>query len=61
MGNLHRLFSPQTVAVIGGGIWGRSVIQQCKKLGFDGMLYAVHPKVKAVAGVPAYRLSLIHI
>ena len=55
MGNLHRLFSPQTVAVIGGGIWGRSVIQQCQKLGFDGMLYAVHPKVKAIAGVPAYR------
>ena len=55
MGNLHRLFSPQTVAVIGGGIWGRSVIQQCQKLGFEGMLYAVHPKVNAVAGVPAYR------
>ena len=55
MGNLHRLFSPQTVAVIGGGIWGRSVIQQCQKLGFEGMLYAVHPKAKAVADVPAYR------
>ena len=55
MGNLHRLFSPQTVAVIGGGIWGRSVIQQCQKLGFEGMLYAVHPKVNAVAGVLAYR------
>jgi acyl-CoA synthetase (NDP forming) len=55
VGNLHRLFSPQTVAVIGGGIWGRSVIQQCQKLGFEGMLYAVHPKVNAVAGVPAYR------
>jgi acyl-CoA synthetase (NDP forming) len=55
VGDLHRLFSPQTVAVIGGGIWGRSVIQQCQKLGFAGMLYAVHPKAKALAGVPAYR------
>ena len=55
MGDLQRLLSPQTAAVIGGGIWGHSVIQQCQKLGFEGMLYAVHPKVNAVAGVPAYR------
>jgi len=55
VGDLQRLLSPQTAAVIGGGIWGHSVIQQCQKLGFEGMLYAVHPNVKAVAGVPTYR------
>ena len=55
MGDLQRLLSPQTAAVIGGGIWGHSVIQQCHKLGFEGMLYAVHPNGTAVAGVPTYR------
>ena len=55
MGILHRLLSPLNVAVIGGGVWGRSVIQQCQKLGFEGMLYVVHPKAETVAGVTAYR------
>ncbi|MEM9812893.1 MAG: acetate--CoA ligase family protein [Pseudomonadota bacterium] len=49
---LERLLRPRTVAVIGGGTWCTSVIEQCRKIGFDGPLWAVHPSRKDVAGVP---------
>ena len=55
MTDLRRLLSPEIVAVIGGGVWGRAVIEQCRKLGFKGQIYAVHPTAETVAGVPAYR------
>ena len=55
MGSLERLFRPQHAVVIGGGVWGRAIIQQCRKIGFSGTLYAVHPKADDIEGVPAYR------
>ena len=55
MSVLRRLLSPQNVVVIGGGVWGRSVIEQCQKLGFEGKIFAVHPTAETLAGVPAYR------
>ncbi|WP_300516053.1 acetate--CoA ligase family protein [Aliiroseovarius sp.] len=42
--NLSRLFRPRTIAVIGGGAWCGQVVEQCRKMGFDGEVWRVHPK-----------------
>lgn len=51
--SLERLLRPKTIAVIGGGAWCESVIEQCIKSGFKGELLAVHPKRTEVGGVKA--------
>ena len=43
--NLERLFRPQSVAVYGGK-WSDYVVQQCRKLGFPGEIWHVHPTRK---------------
>ncbi|MDC0229336.1 acetate--CoA ligase family protein [Deltaproteobacteria bacterium] len=43
--NLERLFRPQSVAVFGGK-WSDYVAQQCRKLGFLGEIWHVHPTRK---------------
>ncbi|MFW8593923.1 acetate--CoA ligase family protein [Cribrihabitans neustonicus] len=53
--DLSRLFRPQSIAVIGGGAWCRLVIDQCRKMGFAGDIWPVHPKADEVAGLPAFR------
>ena len=55
MDRLGRLFSPRSIAVIGGGAWGRQVIAQCQKIGFQGDLWVVHPTKDDVAGLAPYR------
>ena len=52
--DLARLLRPKTVAVIGGGAWGRAVAAQLRKFGFPGAVWPVHPTVAEVAGLPAY-------
>ncbi len=42
--DLSRLLRPRSVAVIGGGAWCRSVIDQLTKAGFPGAIWPVHPK-----------------
>jgi acyl-CoA synthetase (NDP forming) len=42
--DLSRLFRPCTIAVIGGGAWCGQVVEQCRKMGFDGEVWRVHPK-----------------
>ena len=42
--NLSRLFRPKHIAVIGGGAWCASVIEQCHKMEFSGQIWQVHPK-----------------
>ena len=42
--DLSRLFRPRTIAVIGGGAWCGQVVEQCRKMGFDGEVWRVHPK-----------------
>lgn len=42
--DLSRLFRPETIAIIGGGAWCASVIEQCHKMGFEGQIWRVHPK-----------------
>ncbi|MEL7257794.1 MAG: acetate--CoA ligase family protein [Pseudomonadota bacterium] len=54
MRDLSRLFQPKSIAVIGGGAWCVSVVQQCLKMGFGGPVWPVHPKKAEMAGVPAY-------
>ena len=55
MAGLDRLFRPKSVVVIGGGYWARSIIEQCRKIGFQGAIYPIHPKATDVEGVPVYR------
>ena len=55
MAGLGRLFRPKSVAVIGGGYWARSIIEQCRKIGFQGAIFPIHPKATDVDGIPVYR------
>ena len=42
--DLTRLFRPRSIAVIGGGAWCAQVIVQSERMGFDGVIWPVHPK-----------------
>ncbi|WP_371168960.1 acetate--CoA ligase family protein [Aliiroseovarius sp. 2305UL8-7] len=51
---LDRLLRPRSVAVIGGGTWCANVIDQCRKIGFTGDIWPVHPSKPEVGGIAAY-------
>jgi acyl-CoA synthetase (NDP forming) len=53
--DMSRLLRPSSIAVIGGGAWGASVVEQCRKMGFSGPIWPVHPSRDQVGGVPAFR------
>lgn len=55
MRSLERLLRPKSIAVIGGGTWCRNVIGECRKAGFDGDLWPVHPSRDEIGGVKAHR------
>lgn len=55
MAGLERLLCPRSIAVIGGGTWCANVMEQCRKIGFAGEIWPVHPKRDSVGGVPAFR------
>ena len=55
MDRLSRLFNPDSIAVVGGGAWGREVIRQCQKISFPGEIWVVHPTKDDVAGLTPYR------
>ncbi|PVA07752.1 acetate--CoA ligase family protein [Thalassorhabdomicrobium marinisediminis] len=48
--DLSRLFRPKSVAVIGGGAWCASVIDQLVKAGFQGDIWPVHPSKERLGG-----------
>lgn len=52
---LNRLLRPKSIAVIGGGVWCEQVIEQNRKFGFSGEIWAVHPTRTNVAGVAAFQ------
>ncbi len=52
--DLSRLLRPKSIAVVGGGFWCRSVVEQCQKIGFTGEIWPIHSKAKNVAGLPAF-------
>lgn len=54
MRDLSRLFQPGSIAVIGGGAWCASVVEQCRKMAFSGPVWPVHPTKPAIAGVAAF-------
>ncbi|MCE8548522.1 acetate--CoA ligase family protein [Ruegeria pomeroyi] len=51
---LSRMFQPRSIAVIGGGAWCRQVIVQCRRMGYGGAIWPVHPKAAEVEGYPAF-------
>ncbi|MCZ4366581.1 acetate--CoA ligase family protein [Sulfitobacter dubius] len=55
MGDLERLLRPRSIAVVGGGAWCDSVIEQNQKIGFNGDIWPVHPKKDSVGGLPAFK------
>ncbi len=54
-GDLTRLLRPRTMAVVGGGAWCRQVVFQARKLGFEGEIWAVHPKADQIEGAAVFR------
>ncbi len=55
MGRLDRLLSPKSILVVGGGAWGAELLRQCRKIGFAGDLWVVHPTKDTIAGLTPYR------
>ena len=53
--DLARLLKPASLVVVGGGVWGRSVIRQCRDIGFDGDIFVLHPHADEVEGIRPYR------
>jgi acetyl-CoA synthetase len=50
---LQRLFSPQSIAVFGGKA-AAEVVRQCRKLGYTGALWPVHPTRSDIEGLPCF-------
>ena len=58
MNNIHYIFSPRTIAVVGAtnreGSVGLAVFRNLLDAGYQGVLYPVNPKAKSIQGVKAY-------
>jgi len=54
MSRLDRLLRPRSIAVMGAG-WARNVIEQCRKMGYGGPIWPVHPTKATIGGLQAYR------
>ena len=52
---LDRFFNPKNVVVIGGVVWGKSIVFQLKKINFSGQIFAVHPSEVEFCGCETYR------
>jgi len=52
-GRLDRLLRPRSIAVIGGDA-ARRVVEQCRRFGFDGEIWPVHPRHEEVDGLPCF-------
>lgn len=53
MKDLNRLLRPKSIAVLGAG-WALNVIEQCRKMGFTGPIWPVHPTKPEIGGLKAY-------
>ena len=53
--SLGRFLNPKNVVVIGGGVWGKSIVFQLKKINFSGQIFAVHPSEVEFCGCETYR------
>ncbi|WP_103332487.1 acetate--CoA ligase family protein [Pseudotabrizicola formosa] len=54
MTRLSRLLRPRSIAVL-GSVWAENVIAQCRKMGFAGAVWPVHPTRDSLGGLPAFR------
>lgn len=54
METLDRLLRPRSIAVVGGGGWCANVIRECRRVGFQGAIWPVHPTRTEVEGLPAF-------
>ena len=52
--DLGRLLQPRSIAVIGGR-HAEAVIRQCRRMGFEGPIWPVHPHRDAMLGLPVSR------
>jgi len=50
---LQRLFAPRSIAVFGGNA-AAEALRQCRKLGYRGALWPVHPTRTEMDGLPCY-------
>lgn len=50
---LRRLLAPRHVAVFGGDV-AVQVVEQCRRIGYAGEIWPVHPRRTSVGGVPCY-------
>ncbi len=53
MRDLSRLLRPRSIAVL-GSVWAENVIVQCRKMGFAGDVWPVHPSKATIGGLAAY-------
>lgn len=53
--DLSRLLHPRAIAVFGGGTWGANVVRQCRRMGYAGPVWPVHPTRDEIAGEPCFR------
>lgn len=51
---MQRLLRPRSIAVIGGGAWCANVVRECRRIGFAGPVWPVHPSRAEVGGLPAF-------
>lgn len=51
--DLSRLLRPRSIAVM-GSVWAENVIAQCRKMGFAGPVWPVHPTKPEIAGLKAF-------
>jgi acyl-CoA synthetase (NDP forming) len=53
MSRLDRLLRPRHIAVLGAG-WALNVIEQCRKMGFQGPVWPVHPTKTEIGSLKTY-------
>ena len=53
MTRLDRLLRPKSIAVLGAG-WALNVIEQCRKMGFAGPVWPVHPTKAEIGGLKTH-------
>jgi acetate---CoA ligase (ADP-forming) len=51
--DLTRLLRPRSIAVM-GSVWAENVIAQCRKMGFAGPVWPVHPTKPTIGGLPTF-------
>jgi len=53
MTDLSRLLRPRSIAVL-GSVWAENVMAQCRRMGFAGEVWPVHPTRAEVGGLRSY-------